>query len=68
MSMVFPRRPRQSERGMTTAEYAAGVVATALIGSCLGSLTHAGWFGRMFERVFDAALTRTLPDLIGWLQ
>ena len=68
MHLGFAERRRAVERGMTTAEYVTGVVATAAIGSCLVSLADAGWFGEMLGRVLDAALTRTLPDLIGWLQ
>ena len=52
---------------MTTAEYAGGRVCTAMIGCGLVALVDIGWFTDMFERLFDAALTRPLPYLLGWV-
>jgi len=59
-------RPR-GERGMSTAEYAGCAGGVALIAGGLVALVEAGWIPGLFARVFDAAMTWTLPDLLGSL-
>jgi hypothetical protein len=52
---------------MSTAEYAGCTGGVALIAGGLVALVDAGWFPGLFARVFDAAMTWTLPDLLGSL-
>ena len=58
---------RRDERGMTTAEYASGMLCTAVIGCGMAALADAGWFIDLFARLFDVALSKTLPELLGWV-
>jgi len=60
------RACRRLERGMTTAEYATGALCTGVIACGMAALVDSGWFVRLFEQLFDAALIRTLPELLGW--
>lgn len=59
-------RPR-GEQGMTTAEYAGCAGGVTLIASGLVALVDSGWFSGQFARIFDAAMSWTLPDLLGTL-
>ena len=57
----------RGEAGMTTAEYAGCAGGVALVAGGLLALVEAGWFTGLFARIFDAAMTWTLPDLLGSL-
>lgn len=50
---------------MTTAEYGVGALGTATIACGLITLVDAGWFGDLFEHIFDVAFTKTLPEILG---
>ncbi len=50
------RRSRLSERGMTTAEYAVGTVASCSFAGVLIKLLTSDWAKSILKAIFDATL------------
>jgi hypothetical protein len=50
------RRRVRSERGMTTAEYAVGTVATCGFAGILGKVLTQPWVGDLLQGLFESTI------------
>jgi len=53
------RLRRNSERGMTTAEYTVGTLGACTIGGVLVKVGQSEWFGRLVEDLINK-----IPDIL----